>query len=209
MGAKTDIVRRKRVKLPPKPLLATGLAAAAASAGLLLASPLIAAPQPKPSVAARLQALEDYQAIQKLLARYMTAVDSSDWVAYSQIFAKKGELIFQSNHWTGPDEIKAGMSRPPPARPATNPPTPPRQLRHTLTNIDLKIDGDRATGTARWITMSNDANNRPVVGATGYYADKYIREDGEWKVIHRVIYADFPFDDPIANLAKAGKPVTP
>jgi hypothetical protein len=138
----------------------------------------------------------------------MTAVDSSDWTGYANIFSSKGELIFQSNHWTGPDEIKAGMSRPPPARPAGSPPAPRRQLRHTLTNIDIELTGpDRAHGTARWITMSEDADHRPVVGATGYYDDTYMRENGQWKVLRRVIYADFPHDDPIENLAKAGRPV--
>ena len=190
--------------------LAPIVSAIALTAGLALAAGPAGAAGAKPqSVEARLQALEDYQGIQKLLARYMTAVDASDWVAYSKIFSKNGELIFQKNHWVGQEAIRAGMSRPPPARPANAPAAPPRQLRHTLTNIDFKIDGDRATGTARWITMSGDGSSRPTVGATGYYRDTYIREDGEWKVLHRVIYADFPFDDPIANLAAAGAPVKP
>lgn len=176
----------------------------------LAASPAAAAGAKKAmSIEARIQALEDYQGIQKLLARYMTAVDSSDWVAYSQIFSKNGELIFQKNHWVGQEAIRAGMSRPPPAPPAGAPAAPRRQLRHTLTNIDIKVDGDHATGTARWITMSGDGTKGPNVGATGYYRDTYIKENGEWKVSHRVIYADFPFDDPIANLAAIGAPVKP
>ena len=195
----------------PNPALFLGLPALALAASLSLAATPAAAASAKPaqSVEARLKALEDYQGIQKLLARYMTAVDASDWVAYSKIFAKNGELIFQKNHWVGQEAIRAGMSRPPPPRPAGAPATPPRQLRHTLTNIDFKVEGDRATGTARWITMSGDPSSRPTVGATGYYRDTYIREDGEWKVLHRVIYADFPFDDPIANLAAIGAPVKP
>ena len=191
--------------------LAPILSAVIAAASLALAASPAAAAGAKPaqSIEARLQALEDYQGIQKLLARYMTAVDASDWVAYSQIFAKNGELIFQKNHWVGQDAIRAGMSRPPPAGRAGAPAAPPRQLRHTLTNIDFKVEGDRATGTARWITMSGDPSSRPTVGATGYYRDTYIKENGEWKVLHRVIYADFPFDDPIANLAAIGAPVKP
>ena len=170
-------------------LLLTGLGAGSAGA---------AARQPSPAVLAKLQSLEDYQGIQKLLARYMVAEDSNDWKTYSSLFARKGELLFQKNHWVGVERIFAGMQG---AENAPNSVLKAHGLRHSLSNIDIRLDGDHAHVDSRWIVMSRQADGRPLVGATGHLDDTLVREDGEWKFERRIIYTDFPFDDPLANQA--------
>ena len=168
-------------------LILMGLAAGPAGA---------ATRRPSPAVLAQLQSLEDYQAIQMMLARYMVAEDSNDWKTYSSLFATKGELLFQKNDWVGRERIFTGMQA---AENAPNSVLKAHGLRHSLSNIDINVEGDHARVTSRWIVMSRQADGRPLVGATGHLDDTLIREDGEWKFEKRVIYTDFPFDDPLAN----------
>lgn len=180
---------------------AVGAGLAALAVMSIAAAPASAAERrPSPAVLAKLQSLEDYQAIQKMLARYMVAEDSNDWKTYSSLFAKKGELLFQKNHWVGPERIFAGMQA---AEDAPNSVLKRHGLRHSLSNIDIRLDGDHAHVQSRWIVMSRQADGRPLVGATGHLDDNLVREDGEWKFERRVIYTDFPFDDPLANLGIA------
>jgi 3-phenylpropionate/cinnamic acid dioxygenase small subunit len=176
----------------------TGLALAIlAVPTLTVGARAVAAARAPASVEARLQSLEDYQAIQEMLAIYMVAEDSNDWKTYSSLFAKNGELMFQKNHWVGPERIYQGMKA---AQDAPNSVLARRGLRHSLSNIDIRLDGDRAHVISRWIVMSRQADGRPLVGATGYLDDNLVREDGAWKFARRVIYTEFPFDDPLANL---------
>ena len=149
---------------------------------------------------ARLKQLEDYQSIQQLLATYMSVMDRGDWHAYASLFAKDGELMFQKNDWKGPEAIEKGMTTPPKQAPGAPPLAPTSlRLRHMIGSILIKIDGDRATDEAHWIVMSKTADDRPNLGATGHYSDTLVRENGQWKFLRRVIYTDFPFDDPLAN----------
>lgn len=181
---------------------AARIAAGAALAALLTgvaAGPVAAAERkPSPAVLAKLQELEDYQAIQTLLAHYIVVEDDGDWKTYSNLFAKKGELVFQKNDWVGPERIYAGMQA---AADAPNSVLKTRGLRHSTSNVDIQIDGDHAHVTSRWIVMSRQPDGRPLVGATGRNEDTMVREDGEWKFERRLIYTDFPFDDPLANQA--------
>lgn len=162
-----------------------------------------AAAHPGASVEARLRAVEDYQAIQQLLAAYMTAMDTSNWTAYSQLFAADGELMFQTIDEKGPSAIRERMSRSIRRPAAKSGAAAVASLLHTLSNIDIHIDGDHATDTARWTVMSRGPDGRPRLGATGHYVDTLVRTSDGWKFRRRVIYADFPFDDPIADRAKA------
>jgi hypothetical protein len=172
-------------------------ALALALAGLALSAGAGGAAAPSnAALEARLRQLEDYQQIQRLNARYMIAEDSNHWADYANCFARNGELIFQKFRYRGRAEIQSKMEA---AMNAPGSVLKTNGLRHSLSNLDLKIGGDRAASTARWIVMSRQPDGRPKVGATGHVDDILVREDGEWKFQRRVIFTDFPFDDPIAT----------
>ena len=70
---------------------------------------------------------------------------------------------------------------------------------HLVTDLKIDLDGDKATGTARWVMILPGPKNRPRVAATGHYKDTMVREDGRWKYAKRLIYGNIPFGDPLAE----------
>jgi ketosteroid isomerase-like protein len=147
---------------------------------------------------ARLQKVEDILAIQELLGDYMTAMDAGDYAAYAQLFSDDGELIFQTYRLKGPKAIRELMEQGSPSAGAAKSGSSAAGLRHLVSNIAIRVDGVRATSSARWIVMSQGADGRPVLGATGRYEDS-LRKDGDrWKFMRRVIFADFPYQNPLA-----------
>jgi hypothetical protein len=47
--------------------------------------------------------------------------------------------------------------------------------------------------------MSQGADGRPVLGATGHYEDLLRKDGAQWKFQRRVIYTDFPYQNPLAK----------
>jgi 3-phenylpropionate/cinnamic acid dioxygenase small subunit len=153
------------------------------------------------SAAARLQKVEDRQAIEQLLmGDYPRALDSGDWAAYAALFAKDGTLIMNggSTKRTGPAAIKEFFSaRPTPAAAAPEAPSacpvPPggHRTEHVVNNLTLQINGDMATGQAYWQTIVT-RDCKSVVAGAGHYEDVLKREDGRWKFFKREIVDDIP-----------------
>jgi uncharacterized protein (TIGR02246 family) len=153
------------------------------------------------SVAARLQKIEDRQAIEQLLmGDYPRALDSNDWAAYAALFAKDGTLIMGggSTKRTGPAAIQEYFSaRPTPAPAASTAPSacpvPPggHRSEHVVTNLTLQINGDMATDQAYWQTIVT-RDCKSVVAGAGHYEDVLKREDGRWKFSKREIIDDIP-----------------
>jgi 3-phenylpropionate/cinnamic acid dioxygenase small subunit len=149
--------------------------------------------------AARLQKIEDRQAIEQLLmGDYPRALDSGDWAAYAALFAKDGTLIMNggSAKRTGPTAIQEFFSaRPAPAASKTPSacPVPPggHTSEHVVNNLTLQINGDMATDQAYWQTIVT-RDCKSVVAGAGHYEDTLKREDGHWKFFKREIIDDIP-----------------
>jgi 3-phenylpropionate/cinnamic acid dioxygenase small subunit len=152
------------------------------------------------SMAARLQKVEDRQAIEQLLmGDYPRALDSNDWAAYAAMFAKDGTLIMNggSTRRSGPAAIQEFFSARPtppgaPAAPSTCP-VPPggHRSEHVVTNLTLQLNGDMATDQAYWQTIVT-RDCKSVVAGAGHYEDVLKREDGHWKFFKREIVDDIP-----------------
>lgn len=153
------------------------------------------------SAAARLQKVEDRQAIEQLLmGDYPRALDSGDWAAYASFFSKDGTLIMNGGavKRTGPAAIQEYFSaRPTPAPSASAAPSPcpvppgGHRTEHVVTNLTLQINGDMATDQAYWQTIVTRECKSVVAGA-GHYEDVLKREDGHWKFFKREIVDDIP-----------------
>lgn len=153
------------------------------------------------SAAARLQKIEDRQAIEQLLmGDYPRALDSGDWAAYAALFARDGTLIMGggSTKRTGPAAIQEYFSaRPAPAPAASAAPSPcpvpagGHRTEHVVNNLTLQINGDMATGQAYWQTIVT-RDCKSVVAGAGHYEDVLKREDGRWKFFKREIVDDIP-----------------
>ena len=154
--------------------------------GLLLGAAALTsadAKEPKAgSLEARIQAIEDHQAIEKLLLEYGKALDARDFAAYSNMFAANGEWSGSIGTFKGPAAIKSAMeeafkgSKPTPGT-VTN--------FHLLSNAIIDVHGDKASALSKW-TFVRMSDNEPIPALAGQYEDTFVKENGQWKFLKRV-----------------------
>ena len=96
---------------------------------------------------------EDRAAIEDLQARYLFALDFHDPDLYVSTFTPDGVLDYGSGDVKGREAIKAVIARmlSPATTPAFDPPPP-----HNISNIVIKVDGDKAASVSYWFHYSND-----------------------------------------------------
>jgi hypothetical protein len=136
---------------------------------------------------------EDRAQIMDLQARYMFALDFFDMDTYVSTFTKDGVLDILEYQAKGRDEIRKRLEE---ARPVfdvskgKNAQGPYRATgRHNITNIVLKIDGNKALGRAYWFHYGNDnPERRAGIDAYGHYEDELVKVNGQWLFSKRVIY---------------------
>ena len=140
---------------------------------------------------------EDRAQIEDLQARYMFALDFRDIDTYLSTFTKDGIVDIVGMKWQGHEEIREmlkSMSQNAPEgkeKPAAKEEQKlyPATGRHNITNIVLKIDGDKATGRAYWFSYgNNNPDRKAVLSSYGHYEDEMVKVDGQWLFNKRVIY---------------------
>jgi len=147
------------------------------------------------TVEARLQRLEDREAIRKLLMDYGRFLDQRNFSAFSQLFAEKdGEWIGGMGRAKGSPAILKLMEDTI-GKDSKGSGTPNH---HLFTNEMIRVDGDRAEALTKWIFMVQGEAGRPQPFYLGHYEDIFIREKGHWKFLRRTAYGDIPADDPLA-----------
>jgi hypothetical protein len=61
--------------------------------------------------------------------------------------------------------------------------------RHQITNIVLKITGNRAVGRSEWFHIGNDNPQRAnAIGGFGHDEDELLKVNGQWFFTKRKIY---------------------
>ena len=152
------------------------------------------------SLAARVQRMEDRQAIEQLMVGdYPRALDSANWKVYASFFSQDGELITGGNTIKGgPAAIEAYFNRPRTPRAGAPANTEPRVGKHVVTNLTIQITGDRATAQGYWQTVFSRPSGTTIAGA-GHYEDVLIKERGVWKFQRRAIINDTPVAQPAAT----------
>jgi len=156
----------------------------------------LAAQQDDKAIAARVQKLEDIEAIRGVLLDYGRYLDARDFAAYSRLFAKDGEWVGGFGTVQGPAAIQAFMEK--------NIAGPNRgNTFHILSNFKIDVQGDTATAWSRWSFVTPGADKKPAVTQAGRYDDTLIRENGQWKFKRRLASNDIPVPEPAA--AKSGK----
>jgi ketosteroid isomerase-like protein len=136
---------------------------------------------------------EDRAEIENLQARYMFAIDWRDAKTYAETFTEDGELDWARGTIKGRKAIQdefANMGAMFGHDDGSH--KQPIRLRHFITNLALKIDGDRAIGRAYWFEFHNElADRKPYVRAYGHYEDEMRRVEGEWLFSRRKILNEF------------------
>ena len=136
----------------------------------------------KPSsdaLAAKVQVLEDREAIRALLVSYARTLDERDFPGFEQLWAKDAEFIGGANNAAkGPAAIRdllQGLLK------VNAAPVPGRDF-HLVMNQTVDVAGDTATGFSRgtWV-VTDPENKRLRISIIANYYDQFVREGGRWK----------------------------
>jgi uncharacterized protein (TIGR02246 family) len=135
--------------------------------------------QSQPSaVAARLQVLEDRDAIRALLVSYASTLDNRDFAGFEQLWAKDAEFVGGGgNSAKGPAAIRdllQGLLQ------KNGAPVPGRDF-HLVMNQTVDVTGDTAVGFSRGTWVVTNFENRLQVSIIANYYDQFVREGGRWK----------------------------
>jgi hypothetical protein len=164
----------------------TAAALAGAACLFFLQTPLLA--DDLDDLAARVQALEDREAIRALILAYGQAHDHRDYRTFSELFARNGEWVGGLGSAKGPAEIFELMD----STIGHNPLPEGSGTYHVLTNDQIDLNGDRASATTKWIYLTPGDDGNPRMVFLGHYDDQFIREDGVWKFLRREAPVDLP-----------------
>ncbi len=141
------------------------------------------------ALAARVQALEDVEAIKKLKARYCAAADTRDEDAFVGCFS--ADATWEGGafgHYEGRDAIR-GLFR-----------SIPNSLSfavHYVMNPQIEVEGDRATG--RWYLLEPctmlEGGDQATWGSA-FYDETYVKTDAGWQIESLTLTPAFwtPFD---------------
>ena len=140
------------------------------------------------STAADTSYAEDRAAIENLQARYLFAMDFGDPDLYVTTFTEDGVLDVGSGEIRGRKAIHDVIAKMPNSRTTENG-LRPASGRHNISNIVLKVNGNKAVGRAYWFHYSNNNPERKsVFDGYGHYEDELVKVNGQWLFSRRRIY---------------------
>jgi 3-phenylpropionate/cinnamic acid dioxygenase small subunit len=125
----------------------------------------------------------DRLAISDLIVKYAWAIDTKDWAALDQVFLPDAWLDYSSNPGGAVGsypEIRAWLEKSLAPFPITQ---------HLVTNIDVAVDGDRATSrTMVYNPMGAATREGPphFFFLGGRYDDELVRTADGWRIAKRV-----------------------
>ena len=113
------------------------------------------------SLAARVAVLEAREEIRALIMAYGQAHDNRDYRTFSTLFASNGEWVGGLGSAKGPQAIFELMDR----TIGHNPQPNGSGTYHVMTNDQIKIDGDRASATTKWLYVTPGEPAIPAIDA--------------------------------------------
>jgi len=130
------------------------------------------------ALAARVQTLEDRDAIRALLVSYAHTLDTRDFDAFERLWAKDSEFIGGGgNNAKGPKAIRDLLQ----GLLTKNAASVAGRDFHLVMNQTVDVNGDAATGYSRGTWVNTNAEKRLQWSIITNYYDQFVREDGRWK----------------------------
>ena len=145
-----------------------------------------------------LQRLIDESELRALAATYMRGLDRLDEALVRSVFADAATTHYGS-FTGGPDEMAAMAMRALSAY---------RTTQHQLGQINLRIDGDTASGEVYFQAFHQHATDGFDRFICGRYIDRYARRGDRWLMTHRTEVVDWTRTEPIADEYFALRPHT-
>ena len=147
------------------------------------------APRPAPkSAEARLQAIEDKEAIHAVMMNYGRTLDARDFAGFAELFARDGEYVAGASTAKGPAAIRElleGLLKKNAA------PVPGRDF-HLFFNETIEVNGNEATALSKGGFFVRGADRQLQTSALVNYHDQFVREDGKWKFKRRQLGENAP-----------------
>jgi uncharacterized protein (TIGR02246 family) len=130
----------------------------------------------------RVRQLEDREAIRDLILAYAVRLDARDFDGYVDLFAENGVWQNGATLRRGRGEIRQMLVGIYGEQAQVDTSDPSYRI---VSNVEIALDGDRATAQSRQLTIMRGEGGAPNPVLSGIYEDQLIREDGEWKILHR------------------------
>jgi hypothetical protein len=138
-------------------------------------------PSRKPSLASRIQTLEDIEAIKKLKATYCYLCDAGlgdpknrdELISHFTKDAKVDFGLGPGSQFEGTEGLKTFFGGVVPAAVSF--------CIHMVHNPIIEVNGDRATGKWYYEAPTTDTATGKAQWMVGIYHEEYVREKGEWK----------------------------
>jgi ketosteroid isomerase-like protein len=143
------------------------------------------------TVEERLRRLEDREEIRRLVQDYRRHLDARDLKSYGLLFAADGEWLGGTGYGQTPAGITAMLEE---RLPGNSCPSGPASW-HILTEPEIELQGNRATGAVTWALVVRGDGDTPVMRLLGHYEDTYVREHGRWRFQRRIAHTDIPRRD--------------
>ena len=124
--------------------------------------------------------LEEKDAIREHMAEYCFCLDNGRYADMAALFTEDGTWDTAFGKGTGRVDIAALVKRIRESRTMH-----PRAIHH-VTNIVIKLNGDRATSFSNWVVVQNGPQG-PMIGSAGSYTDDMAKQDGRWLFRYRKI----------------------
>ena len=130
-------------------------------------------------------AADEKDAIRELMARYCHVLDACQFDEVASLFAEDGEWSTTYGSARGRAQIEALLTSVVP-KPGEGP-----QRKHYITNILIKLDGDRASSRSDYLVVrESEVGLMPVMGGT--YMDTFVKREGVWQfarkqLVHNII----------------------
>jgi hypothetical protein len=70
---------------------------------------------------------------------------------------------------------------------------------HLFMNERIHVNGNQADATTKWLFMAPGETSGPQPYILGHYEDTFIRENGHWKFLKRIVHADIPTDETLSK----------
>jgi len=144
-----------------------------------------------------LQAIADRALIRELMDRYGVVHDSGSPEEYADLFTADGEIAVAAG---GPAIVKGrealiAQARRDHERFGTEPAAGGKTtsiMRHLISNAQITLTGaDSATGTCYVTTVVKKGDIGPAILSISRYTDRYVRQNGEWRIQRREISIEF------------------
>ena len=136
--------------------------------------------------------LEDKDAIREAMAAYCHALDACRFADVASLFAEDAVWTTDYGEAKGRKAIEEMFRSVVPVK-GEGP-----QRKHYITNIIIKVDGDRASSVSDYLVVREDGSHLiPVMGGT--YRDQWVRERGTWSFARKELQHDTAGDMALKN----------